>query len=320
MDDRVRPQDNDSPQRDLKVRAAWFYYVEGLTQEQIASAMSISRAKVVRLLFAARNEGIVRIRIDAQDAERVALERGLVARYGVAEAIVVPAHGDDDAQVAAAIGHAAAVYLRGELRDGLSLAVGWGTTLTMMVRALGRPGGRVGSVVSLLGGMTHSRAVNPAAVARRLADVLKADCYQLTAPLIVADEATRAALWAERGLRELRERARRADLALVSVGDASESATLFREELVPRAQLASLRAAGAVGDVLCQFVDAQGRVVDHPLNRHVLAVDLADLRDVRRIVIASGGARKVEALRAALKALPAGVLITDESAAAGLLA
>jgi DNA-binding transcriptional regulator LsrR (DeoR family) len=320
MDERVRSVQAEESLRDLKVRAAWFYYVEGLTQEQIAAAMGISRAKVVRLLFAARNEGIVRIRIDAQDAERVALERGLCSRYGLAEAIVVPAGGNDDAQVASAIGHAAAAYLRGELRDGLSLAVGWGTTLTMMVRALGRPSVRGIAVISLLGGMTHSRAVNPAAVARRMADLLKADCYQLTAPLIVSDEATRAALWAERGLHELRDRARRADIALVSVGDVSERATLFREDLVPRAQLASLRAAGAVGDVLCQFVDADGRIVDHPLNRHVLAVDLADLRDVRRIVIVSGGERKVEALRAALKAVRASVLITDESAAAGLVA
>jgi len=319
MDDRVRAASAESPLRDLKVRAAWFYYVEGLTQEQIAAELRISRAKVVRLLFAARNEGIVRIRIDAQDADRVALERGLVARYGLSEAIVVPCASDDDAQVAAAVGQAAAVYLRGELRDGLSLAVGWGTTLTVMGRALGRPAARDMAVISLLGGMTHSRAVNPAAVARRLADLLRADCYQLTAPLIVADEHTRAALWAERGLRELRDRARRADMALVSVGDVSERATLFREDLVPRTQLAGLRAAGAVGDVLCQFVDVQGRVVDHPLNRHVLAIDLADLRDVRSIVVVSGGARKVEALRGALKAVPARVLITDQAAATGLL-
>jgi DNA-binding transcriptional regulator LsrR (DeoR family) len=320
MDERVRAAEGETPLRDLKVRAAWFYYVEGLTQEQIAAAMRISRAKVVRLLFAARNEGIVRIRIDAPDAQRVALERGLVARYRLAEAIVVPARNGGGSDAAGAIGHAAAAYLRGELRDGLSLAVGWGATLTAMVRALGRPNARDVSVISLLGGMTHSRAVNPAAVARRLADLLKADCFQLTAPLIVTDEATRTALWAERGLRELRERARRADLALISVGDVSERATLFREDLVPRAQLESLRTAGAVGDVLCQFVDGQGRVVDHPLNRHALAVDLEDLRQVRRIVIVSGGARKVDALRAALKAVPASVLITDDVAAAGLLA
>jgi DNA-binding transcriptional regulator LsrR (DeoR family) len=75
-----------------------------------------------------------------------------------------------------------------------------------------------------------------------------------------------------------------------------------------------------VGDVLCQFVDAEGRVVDHPVNRRVVAVALADLRRVPAIVLAAGGARKAIAIRAALRATGARVLITDEAAARALLA
>jgi DNA-binding transcriptional regulator LsrR (DeoR family) len=71
--------------------------------------------------------------------------------------------------------------------------------------------------------------------------------------------------------------------------------------------------------VLCHFIDAQGRVVDHPASQRVIAIDLEDLRRVPRIVIASGGRRKVAAIRAALKALAVSVLITDDAAAAGLL-
>ena len=201
----------------------------------------------------------------------------------------------------------------------MSIGVGWGQTLSMSLKAIGgEPFDRV-SVISLLGGMTHSRAVNPSAVARRMADAFGADCYQLTAPVFVADEATREALWAEPALHELLQRARRVDIALVSVGDVSADATLFREGLLPRSELASLRAAGAVGDVLCHFLDAEGRVVDHPVNRRVIAVGLEDLRRVPKIVIAAGGARKVAPIRAALAATRARVLITDEAAARALL-
>lgn len=302
----------------MQVRAAWFYYVEGLTQEQIARAMGISRAKVVRLLVAARNDGVVRIEVGARGADLIALERALVARYGLAAAVVTPACADDG-DVAAAVGHAAGTYLRTQLRDRLVLAVGWGATLTMAVSALDSVAFDDIAVVSLLGGMTHSRAVNPAAVARRMADVLRAECYQLTAPLIVADEMTRDALWQEPGLRELHARACGADIALVSIGDVSAEATLFREEVLPGSYLTSLKAACAAGDLLCHFFDMQGRLVDHPVNRRVMAVALDDLRRVPRIVVASGGRRKVAALRAALQAVPVRVLITDATAAAGLL-
>jgi DNA-binding transcriptional regulator LsrR (DeoR family) len=303
---------------DLRVRAAWLYYVEGMTQEQIARFMNISRAKVIRLLASARDSGIVRIRIEDRASEQIALERQLVAAFGLADAIVVPAPADE-AEITTVVGHAAGTYLTDQVKDGMSLGVGWGATLHMSLKALGgQPCQRL-SVVSLLGGMTHSRAVNPSAVARRIADAFGADCYQLTAPVMVADESVRAALWSEPGLRELLERARRVDLALVSVGDVSEEATLFRQGLLPRSALASLQAAGAVGDVLCHFIDAEGKVVNHPVNRRVVAVDLEDLRRVPKIVVAAGGRRKVGAIRAALKATGAGVLITEEGAAQGLL-
>lgn len=303
---------------DLRVRAAWLYYVEGMTQEQIARFMEISRAKVIRLLAGARDSGIVRIRIEGRASEQIALERQLVARFGLADAIVVPAPAHE-AEVATVVGHAAGTYLSDQVRDGMTLGVGWGVTLHMSLKALGGRPCRQLSVVSLLGGMTHSRAVNPSAVARRIADAFGADCYQLTAPVVVADESVRSALWSEPGLRELLERARRVDLALVSVGDVSEEATLFREGLLPDTVLSTLRKAGAVGDVLCHFIDAEGKIVDHPVNRRVVAVDLEDLRRVPRIVVAAGGRRKVAAIRAALKATGAGVLITEEGAASGLL-
>ncbi|HEY1325697.1 MAG TPA: sugar-binding transcriptional regulator [Casimicrobiaceae bacterium] len=308
-----------SAARDMQVRAAWLYYIEGLTQEEIARTMRISRAKVVRLLVAARHEGVVRIEIGGRGGDLVSLERALVARFGLAEAMVTPACADER-DVAALVGHAAGTYLRSQLRDGLVLAAGWGATLTMAVPALEGAAPVEGiAVVSLLGGMTHSRAVNPAAVARRMADALHAECYQLTAPLIVADEPTREALWREPGLTELRERARRADIALVSVGDVSPQATLFREAVLPGSYLDSLAAAAAVGDLLCTFLDAHGNAVDHPVNRRVMAVPLDDVRRIPSVVIASGGARKVGPLRAALQAVPARVLVTDATAAAGLL-
>ena len=301
------------------MRAAWHYYVEDLTQEQISRVMVISRAKVVRLLHAAREGGIVKIRVGAKGGEQIALERRLVARFGLGEAVVAPSPADE-ADVAEVVGRAAAIYLLEQMRDGISIGVGWGETLDRCAHALGvQPFERV-SIISLLGGMTHSRGLNPSAVARRMADAFGANCYQLTAPLLVADEAMRAALWAEPGLSDLRKRARRVDLALVSVGDVSKQATLFREGLLPRAALSTLIDAGAVGDLLCRFLDAEGRAVDHPLRHRVVAFDLDELRRVPRIAIASGGKRKVGALSAALKAVRTYVLITDEAAARGLLA
>jgi DNA-binding transcriptional regulator LsrR (DeoR family) len=299
-------------------RAAWLYYAESMTQAQISRLMRISRAKVIGLLAAARDSGLVRIRIDTKSSTQLALERRLVERFSLHEAVVVPApaHQEDVARV---VGHAVGIYLGDHLRDGMSIGVGWGMTLHLSLRAIGdQPLARL-SVISLLGGITHSRTLTPATVARRLADAFAADCYQLTAPLVVANPRVARSLWAEPGLDELRDRAQHADLVVASVGDVSAKATLFREGLLTGADLKSLRQAGAVGDLLCHFLDADGHGVDHPLNARMITVGLDDVRRVPRIIVASGGRRKVAALRAAMKAVPVRVLITDETAAVGLL-
>jgi DNA-binding transcriptional regulator LsrR (DeoR family) len=304
---------------DLKIRAAWLYYVEGLTQEQIGQYLRLNRVKVMRLLAAAREENIVRIEINARSTDQIELERRLVTGLGLSEAIVVPSARQESA-VARLVGHAAGQFLTDRVRDGMAVATGWGETLSMALGGMERRVTSNVSIVSLLGGMTHSRSVNPSAVARRLADVFGAECFQLTAPVFVSSEDLRRSLWNEPGLQALLQRARAADLALVSVGDVSESSTLFKEGLLPKSELEPLRRAGAVGDVLCQFVDQGGRLVDHPVNRRVMAVSLADIERIPVVAIAAGGARKVAAIRAAIRAVRARVLITDVEAARRLVA
>ncbi len=304
--------------RDLEIRAAWHAFVEGRTQAEIADALGVSRAKVVRLVAAAREHDVVRIRVGGKGCAQIALERALVARFGLEHAIVVPAPAGE-ATADASIGEATGSYLRDAAGEGMVIGVGWGATLSACVRTLGTRSVPRLAVVSLLGGMTHSRAVNPSAVARRVADAFAAECHQITAPLVVASRATRDRLWREPGLADVRTLARRADVVVVSVGDVGADATLFREGLLSEAERQALIAAGAVGDVLCQFLDARGAVLDHPINARIVSVPPAELRATRRVVVASGGARKTRALRAALAALRVAVLVTDEAAARGLL-
>ncbi|KAB2848511.1 MAG: sugar-binding transcriptional regulator [Hyphomicrobiaceae bacterium] len=303
---------------DAKVRSAWLYFVEGLTQEQIAQALGITRLKVMRLLAAARTDGTVRIRIDAKSASQVEYERALAHAFGLETVIVVPSPGED-ANAAALIGYAAGQWLAGEMRDGLSIAVGWGNTLSLALRGMEARAYKGASVISLMGGMTHSRAINPSAVARRVADMFGADCYQLTAPIFVSGPETRDALLAEPGLCDLLDRACRSDLALISTGDLTTSSTLAREGLISKSDLVSLRSSGAVADVLCHVIDAHGREVDHPVNRRVMAVGLDVLRRIPRVAIASGGPAKAAAIRAAIRASGAKILITDEAAARAIL-
>lgn len=306
-------------QEELKLRCAWLYYIEGMTQEQVAQHLGISRLKVLRLLAATREDGTVQITINAQAQSSVALQRSLEKHLGLSEAVVVPSSDQSEDSIATVVGHATARYISEQISDGLSVGVGWGATLQFCMRSLIWREVSDMTVISLLGGLTRASAHNPSAVAWRMAEFYRTELYQITAPVFVPESRLAEALWAQDDFCELRERARNVDMALLSVGDLSAHASIFRRGILPNEDAVSLRNAGAVGDVLCHFVDDTGSVIDHPVNRRVMAIDPADIRCVPKVVISSGGARKAPAIRAGILATGAKMLITDEAAANALL-
>jgi DNA-binding transcriptional regulator LsrR (DeoR family) len=48
---------------DVKTRIAWLYYVEGMTQDEVANLVGMNRSRVLRILAAARQDGTVQIRV-----------------------------------------------------------------------------------------------------------------------------------------------------------------------------------------------------------------------------------------------------------------
>ena len=91
------------------------------------------------------------------------------------------------------------------------------------------------------------------------------------------------------GIKEVFQLSQGLDVAIVSVGNRSPNSTMNRFSLLSRDDVASLERAGAVGDVLCRFIDAEGEVIDHPVNKRVIAADPAKLRSARKVILSPGG-------------------------------
>ena len=112
---------------------------------------------------------------------------------------------------------------------------------------------------------------------------------------------------------------RRLDLAILSVGTMAPSSTAFRFNLISDEERAELLRLGAVGDMLFNFYDRDGKLVEHPVNRRIMSLPLEQLRSVPTRVLASGGNDKVDCLLGAIRLADANVLITNEATARELL-
>lgn len=313
-DDEIHRETED----DLKARAAFHYYVEGLTQERIADRLGVGRVKVHRLLSAAREEGIVQFKIRNRIRDCVELQSRLVARYDLAEAIVVPG-ANDPRSAPQLVGHAAGDYLSARVSPGDVIGIGWGRTIKSAISQIAKRPVARSVVVSLLGGLTHSSPLNPAGAAVELASRLDAECYVLPVPVFADEPAHQIAFMSQRSIQDVLHWARRANMAVISTGAFSRENPIADYGFIRPHEWDELEASGAVGDVLGHFIDAQGRLVSHPVNQRACGISLADLASIPSIVLVSGGRDKIAALRATLAFIRVTTLVTDEDAARGLL-
>jgi deoxyribonucleoside regulator len=302
-----------------RMRIAWMYFVEGLTQNDIADKLGIGRVTVVRNINEAMESREVKIWIEGEVAECFELEDKLKAAFALKEAIVVPEPSTPD-NITKSIGYAAGMYISGKLADGLSIGVGWGATLQASLQTLASRKYDKLEVVSLLGGVVEARKFNPAEFAWAFARTVGADCFLLPAPAIVDSPATREALIERCGLNDVMRRADGLDLAILSVGNMTAASTVFRFNMVTEAERADLITRGAVGDLLFNFYGRDGRIVDHEINSRVMSIPIERLKKVPIRLIASGGHDKVASLLGAITLVDCNVLITNEETARELLA
>ena len=109
------------------------------------------------------------------------------------------------------------------------------------------------------------------------------------------------------------------DVALLSVGGISTLTTSYRTGYITEAERRSLIDAGAVGDVLYNFIAEDGTPVPHEVNGRVISADLGLIRRCPERVLISGGKDKRIAIKAAMRTLMPTTFITDEQTAISLM-
>jgi len=303
----------------MAARAAWLSYVGGYTQEEIAGRLGVSRVKVNRLIADAIAAGLVRVFIEGTAAECVALEDAITSRWGLQFCTVVP-NVDEDALPLRSLSTAGAHYLTGVLdrREAELIGLGHGRTLAEVVRHLPRIPRPEVRFVSLLGSLTRHAAANPFDVIHNLTEITGAESYFMPAPFFADSIEDKRVLMAQKGLKDVFALARAAKLHIVGIGEVGPKAHMLATGTITAEEFRQLERAGAVGEVLGQFLDARGRPVEADINQRAVAVQLAEIKGTRIVAIA-GGRTKTRAIAAVLESRVVTGLITDETTAKGIV-
>lgn len=302
---------------ELLAKVAAMYYQQELTQNEIAGALDLSRVKIYRLLKEARESQVVRILIDWPIKRADDLEARLADAFGLDDALVLRTGEVEATLLLRQIAQLAARYLEAILVDGASLSICFGSTTYEVISAIRVDFQAKVKVMQATGSLSHAlKEYDSSALTRRLAQKLGGEALYLSSPLL-ADNAEEAAVIRKQAVvGHTLEQVRRADIALVGIGDLDPANSGFVKAGVADAeQLRAYRAKGAVGDMAWQIFTRGGERYDCELNRRIIGVTLDELRAVPRTVAVAVGVNKAAAILGALRTGAINVLCTDEHTA-----
>lgn len=310
-------EDKEVSARDLAARAAWLSFVGGLTQDQIAQELGISRQRAQRLVARATSEGMVRVRIDHPIADCLELERALKRQFNLDSARVAPSVPQADAL--AAIAPFAAPELERIFANAQQqvISLGTGRTLRAVVEQMQPVDGKHHKLVSLIGNVAPDGSASFYEVIMRLAEKSGAAHYPMSVPVMARGPDELKQYLDLPHVRSSRDLAKTADIAVVGMGQMADDAPLFVDGFITAQDLADLRAAGAAGEIGGHVFDAQGRYMDHNVNRLMVGVQVPS--NDSPVLCIAGGESKRPALAAALNGGLINALITDEITAKALL-
>jgi DNA-binding transcriptional regulator LsrR (DeoR family) len=318
----VRSMAKEIDRAELLAQVAHLYFDKNLDQTAIAKRLGVSRSSISRLLALAREQGIVEIIIHYPLLTSLDLEARMRERFGLKEVCILNTGELDHSDRLNRVSLLAGRYLENILEDGQILAVSWGSTLLELAQNF-HPTKRLNNleIVQLVGAVGSSQIeIDATNLVRLFAGAVGGRYYNLNAPMMVETMETQKALLQEPSIIETLDRARRASVALVGIGEIERAlSTVHRSHILDAASIQVLHEQNAVGGICSQYYDIQGRPISDQVNSRVVGLDLPSLKQIPRVIGIAIGEYKARAIFGALRGQFVNVLVTDDLTAESVL-
>lgn len=297
----------------------WHYYIGEMTQAEIAELMNVTRLRVNRAIQRAKAMSMVKVQIESPFLPRIEQQERLKRALGLSRAVVSPA-GETDYDFHKSVGAALATLLTERLATGAwsSFGVSWGLTLEAAIRKLPRQSHPDLEVVSILGGTAKGSTFNSFGIASGIAAALGAHYSLLTAPIYLSEGIDRDLFLSQYALKSHFEKFAKLDAVILTCSNISAKSFLVEHGLPSELTPEGLTQAGAIGDVLGHFLDADGNSVLDSVDNRTLGMPIDQVQRVPEKIMAAAGPHKVDIIKAACRRGMVDTLVTDD-VTAGLI-
>lgn len=302
------------------VRISKMYYELKMTQQEIAEKENISRPTVSRILDTAVKEGIVSFMINYPSDSISDLAEELKAAFGLHHVFVAPVYVKDMDMILRDVGKGLSDYLSRILKDGDSIGITWGNTLSYVSANLQPMNKKDIKVIQLNGSVsTKAGSTGSMSILDEFSKAVPAVPYMLPVPAIVDSVSISNAIMGDSSVKEILSMGKRANIAVFAIGRASYESILFKAGYFSETYYGELLDKGAVGDILSRFYNLEGNLVDYELNNRTIGLNLEDMKEKEYSIAISCGEEKAQAVLGALNGKYMNILFTDENTAREVL-
>ncbi|BER91642.1 sugar-binding transcriptional regulator [Atrimonas thermophila] len=290
------------------------YFEKGLSQQEIAIRLGVSKMTVSRVLQRAKDLGVVKIQISKPFELHEELEKAIQAKFGTKKVYVVNPHRSEE-DATALLGNFFAFQINTNLLNNTILGIGVGKTIAKIADCLLPMKTKNIEIVQLLGGLTNVVKENPFSIVQEFCRKLGAKGTYVASPAAVEDSAWRdQILYQTSNGVTLLEKWKECEQALFGIG-VLDGGTLLSPSLVTDEEMREIREKGGIGDILGHVFDANGRFLQTNLEKRLVSIPIDTLLKIPERIAIGGGVLKAKAIKGLLRTGIVTTLVTDAKCA-----
>lgn len=306
------------------------YYNQPIGRRNLSSNMNISERIIRNEVMLLKSEGLINIGTSGMtvtlEGEEVIyklknfiydikglsdIEKNVEKLLNIKKVIVVPGEIEDNNNVIKELGKTAAIFVKGCIKDGYTIALTGGTTIKELVDSM--PNSNYFKdllIVPARGGMGKDVEVEANTLVSRLAKKLNANYKLLHLPDSLSDK-TVSAIMQEKSIRETVESVHNSNMLVYGIGKAEKMAQrrgFYLDEIE------NLKKKGAVGEAFGCYFNREGKIV---FSTPSIGIKNEDVKNKDVLVAVAAGKNKAEAIISTIinNSNSNSILVTDEGAA-----
>ena len=297
-----------------------YYYLDNITQQEIADKLNVSRIKVIRYINYAKEHGLVEIKLNIPLEDSFELESKIEAAYNLKECIIFPSSTNIN-EVYKYAGRALSGILLRLLKKDMYVGVSWSQTCRNVIEYMSLNKKIPINAVPIIGGLELDKiTTNSNIIAHIFAERAGGVNYTINIPAVFDSKDAKSIIENERHTKKIKELADKVKLVITGIGDMGISGTAFKSGYFTLQERNYLNSLGIEAIVNLNFIDREGAEVKTDIDERIIKIfPLPKLKALDNVIGIAFGEKKATPIKAVLKGNIINYLLTDESTAIKLL-